>query len=118
MLTDHKDFVGGGFRIDRSRSTGSKTKDVMEVFPNQFGGTLFDSMAPHGVAPLTSGFRTVFVIELWPLEDSSFDDFRPAFEKKMSHPKIPKLIRVTPAGDIYAHQENEVISEDISLEEL
>ena len=120
MLTDHEDFIGGGFRIDRANSEDGdiKKRDIIELYPKQFGGVLFDSLSAHGVAKLASGHRTVFVIELWPFEDSSFDDYRPSLSKKMNYPKIPKLIRVPPSVDILVKSDksSDIKPEDVNVE--
>ena len=90
MLADEKQFHGGKFYI-KEPSTGS----VVEATPNRYGGILFDSMALHGVYPITKGERVVLAVEFWPYSDTDTHDKRPDSKWFKGREVIPEFQRVS-----------------------
>jgi hypothetical protein len=91
------DFEGGSFAISNNQfgkpyTSGNITTTYID--PKQYGGVIFDSNMAHGITAISNGSRTAFVIELWPYEDSGFDEQRPPGSLKFQKAKIAKLLRV------------------------
>ena len=90
MLVDEKQFEGGQFYI-----VDPSTRNKVEATPNLHGGILFDSMADHGVYPITKGERTVLAVEFWPYSDTGIRDKRPDFKYFRGREIIPEFQKVS-----------------------
>ena len=83
-VTDLKHFVESGCTSRESDQVG-----YVQVEQAEGSRIIFHSEISHGVATLTEGERTVFVMEFWPLADASADECRPALADGSSQPQMP-----------------------------
>uniref|UniRef100_A0A7S1LYU9 Fe2OG dioxygenase domain-containing protein n=1 Tax=Alexandrium catenella TaxID=2925 RepID=A0A7S1LYU9_ALECA len=66
------DYTGGSFEIIDNEGVSTQLERV-----DLGHGFLFDSERKHRVLSVSSGVRTVLVLEFWSLADSTSNDFRP-----------------------------------------
>lgn len=72
MLSEPHSFIGGPLILE------SRVKhDYREVRMAHHGAVIFDSMVPHGVAPISSGKRIVLALEFWAYAGIGPTDRRP-----------------------------------------
>ena len=98
MLGNPGNFEGGKFVILPRvglYDTEHPIKTVMKVEPQQYGGVLFDSLAPHSVEPITQGQRLVLAIEFWPFESIDIHDLRPQADGFMKGLKLTTSLLAT-----------------------
>ena len=89
MLSDpcESDFTGGDFVI-RSHDDTS-----IRIALKQGEALMFDSCTMHGVESITTGERSVLVLELWPYQDAVKGDCRPSVKKYSSRHKLPTFLQ-------------------------